>query len=123
MARIVHRTPRHLDDAVRLFGRSIPELVLLLGTIAVGYVLAWHVLPAAWDWNWRLTVGAVPFGLGVIAVLRGEEQGARSVAELPRRLFHALTTPRWYLPGPPHRGAHRFATRVGTVRRDPDDDE
>jgi hypothetical protein len=99
MARTFHRTPRHLDDPLRLGAFTLAQWAILIVAIA----LAWGVLsqlvfvPAMW----RFVLGGLCVGGGFGFTEAGY---GGSVTELPRRTWHALTAPREYVSGPPRRG-------------------
>ena len=105
MPRTIHRTPRHLDDPTKLGPFTLAQWVVLVLALALVWpVFAYAtVLPAMA----RVVIGAVVVGLAIGFTGTG---GGRSLVDLPRRAWHALTTPSEHLPGPPRRGPLRFAT-------------
>ncbi len=118
MPRTVNRTPRHLDDPLRILGFSLAQWsVLALGVLCVWGCLA--LLPAIIPATLRLSLGALLIGVPLGLTFAGST--ARSVFELPRRVWHSLTTSAEYLPGAPRRGPLTFVTDAGTLREeDPD---
>ncbi len=105
MPRTVNRTPRHLDDPTRLGPLTLAQWVLL--ALAVG--LVWLILRnlAFLPLLWRIVAGAVVVGL-TVGITEGG--GGRSLAALPRRAWHSLTTPAEHFPGEARRGPLRFET-------------
>ena len=103
MTRTVNRTPRHLDDPLRLGPLTLAQwAVLIPAVVLVGLVLSQlAVVPLLW----RVVAGAAVVGL---AVGVAEGGGGRSLADLPRRAWHSLTTPAEHLPGEARRGPLRF---------------
>ena len=103
MARTLHRTPRHLDDPLRLG----PFTLAQWGVALVATALVWLVLTQlpALPVLWRVALGG-----GVVGVALGLTEGGHggSLVELPRRAWHSLTAPREYLSGPPRHGPLEF---------------
>lgn len=101
MPRTINRTPRHLDDPLKILGFSLGQWAVL----AVGMFCLWvclMLLPAAIPATLRLSVGALLVGVPLGLTFAGST--ARSIGELPRRLWHSVATPADFLPGPPRRG-------------------
>lgn len=105
MPRTINRTPRHLDDPLRLGPLTLAQwLLATVAVVACWLALTWlPFLPVMV----RMTLGATVVGLTL--GFSGGGGAGRSLAELPRRAWHALTTPAEHLPGPPRRGPLRFA--------------
>lgn len=103
MPRTVNRTPRHLDDPLKL-GPFTPAqwavAVLAIVLVWVVFTRVDFVPPMA-----RVVAGATVVGLA-LGFTGGGAGG--SLVELPRRAWHALITPTEHLPGPPRRGPLRF---------------
>jgi hypothetical protein len=100
MPRTINRTPRHLDDPLKILGFSLAQWAVL----ALGVLCLWGclmLLPAAIPTTLRLSIGALMVGVPLGLTFAG---GARSIGELPRRLWHSLATPADHLPGAPRRG-------------------
>jgi hypothetical protein len=119
MPRTINRTPRHLDDPLKILGFSLGQWVVL----AVGVFCLWGclmLLPAAIPTTLRLSLGALLVGapLGLTFAGGGD---ARSLLELPRRLWHSVATPADYLPGAPRRGPLALSL-VACPRREEDPD-
>lgn len=101
MSRRITRTPRHLDDPLKILGFTLAQWAVL----AVGVLCLWGCLtylPAAIPATLRLSLGALLVGVPLGLTFAGST--ARSVFELPCRAWHGLATPADYLPGPPRRG-------------------
>ncbi len=101
MPRTINRTPRHLDDPLKILGFSLAQW----GVLALGALCLWGclmLLPAAIPTTLRLSLGALLVGVPLGLTFAGST--ARSIGELPRRLWHSLATPSDFLPGPPRRG-------------------
>ena len=101
MPRTINRTPRHLDDPLKILGFSLGQWAVL----AVGVFCLWGclmLLPAAIPATLRLSVGALLVGVPLGLTFAGST--ARSIGELPRRLWHSVATPADFLPGPPRLG-------------------
>jgi hypothetical protein len=101
MPRTINRTPRHLDDPLKILGFSLGQWAVL----AVGVFCLWGclmLLPAAIPTTLRLSLGALLVGVPLGLTFAGST--ARSIGELPRRLWHSVATPADFLPGPPRRG-------------------
>jgi len=116
MPRTINRTPRHLDDPLRLLGFSLTQWAVL----ALGVLFLWlclTLLPAAIPTTLRLSLGALMVGMPLGLTFAGST--ARSVFEVPRRAWHSLATPAEYLPGPPRRGP----LAVALVDRTPQEEE
>ncbi len=99
MPRSVHATPRHLDDPPKLGPLTLAGWAWALVAVVVVWVVASQLdfLPILW----RVVAGAVVVGLAVGVTDSG---GGRSLADLPRRAWHSLTTPPEHLPGEARRG-------------------
>ncbi len=118
MPRTVNRTPRHLDDPLKLLGFSLAQWAVL----ALGVLCLWGclmLLPAAIPTTLRLSVGALLVGVPLGLTFAGST--ARSVFELPRRVWHSIRTPSDYLPGPPHRGPLMLTLTEGDAREEEPD--
>ncbi len=110
MPRTVHRTPRHLDDPLRILWFTPGQWLL----VALGLALLWAALqwlPAAVPTTWRLSLGLLAAGLPLALGYGGG--GGRPLGEWPRRFWHFVTTPTERVPGPPRRGPLGFATYDG----------
>ncbi len=118
MPRTVNRTPRHLDDPLRILGFSLAQwAVLALGMLCLWACLA--LLPAIIPATLRLSLGALLVGVPLGLTFAGST--AHSIIELPRRVGHSLATPAEYLPGAPRCGPLTFATDAGNPQEeDPD---
>ncbi len=118
MPRTINRTPRHLDDPLRLLGFSLAQWVVL----ALGVLFLWlclTLLPAVIPTTLRLSLGALLVGVPLGLTFAGST--ARSVLELPRRVWHSLATPAEYLPGASRRGPLALVLTEGKPREeDPD---
>ncbi len=119
MARTVHRTRRHLDDPLRIAGRTIPEWAVIIGTVALLWLVQ-RPLEGWLPWSWRLTLCAVPLSAVLVLLIHSADQ-RRPVFELPRRLWRWACSPRRYVPGPSRRGPLAFET-VERPTREGDDD-
>jgi len=98
MPRTINRTPRHLDDPLKILGFSLAQWAVL----ALGVLFLWlclTLLPAAIPTTLRLSLGALLVGVPLGLTFAGST--ARSVFELPQRLWHSLATPAEYAPGAP----------------------
>ncbi len=118
MPRTINRTPRHLDDPLKILGFSLAQW----GVLALGVLCLWGclmLLPAAIPTTLRLSLGALLVGVPLGLTFAGST--ARSVFELPRRAWHSLATPADYLPGAPRRGPLTFVTDERTVREEEPD--
>jgi hypothetical protein len=113
MPRTINRTPRHLDDPLKILGFSLAQW----GVLALGVLCLWGclmLLPTAIPTTLRLSLGAL---LG----LTFAGSTARSIGELPQRLWHSLATPANYLPAPPRRSPRTLAlTNEQTREEEPD---
>lgn len=114
MSRSLHRTPRHLDDPLRILGFTLAQwLVLALAAVVLWGCLA--LLPDFIPATLRLSLGAglvgVPLGLTVAS------DGSRSLLDLPRRAWHSLATPADYPPAP-RRGPLALALVEAQSRRE-----
>ncbi len=105
MPRTPHRTPRHLDDPLKLGPLTLAQWALAITAVTVVWLaLAWlDFLPLMP----RVVVGATVVGLALGFGGVGEG-GGRALATLPRRAWHTLTTPSEHLPGAPRRGPLHF---------------
>ncbi len=118
MPRTINRTPRHLDDPLKILGFSLAQwAVLALGALCLWGCLM--LLPTAIPTTLRLSLGALLVGVPLGLTFAGGG-GARSLLELPLRLWHSLATPADYLPGAPRRGPLTFVTDERTAREEPD---
>lgn len=101
MPRTLHRTPRHLDDPLKILGFTLAQwLVLALAADVLWACLA--LLPTLIPATFRLSVGAALVGVPLGLTFAGDT--ARSLLDLPRRAWHSLITAAEYLPAPPRRG-------------------
>jgi hypothetical protein len=119
MPRTINRTPRHLDDPLKILGFSLAQWAVL----ALGVLCLWGclmLLPAAIPTTLRLSLGALLVGVPLGLTLAGGG-GARSLLELPHRVWHSVATPADYLPGPPGRGPHSLALTDGHIREEEPD--
>lgn len=118
MPRTVNRTPRHLDDPLKLLGFTLAQWAVL----ALGVLFLWGclmLLPAAIPTTLRLSLGALLLGVPLGLTFAGST--THSILELPRRLWHSVVTPADYLPGPPRRGARILTVTDGTpAQEEPD---
>jgi hypothetical protein len=115
MPRTINRTPRHLDDPLKILGFSLGQWAVL----AVGVFCLWGclmLLPAAIPATLRLSLGALLVGMPLGLTFAGST--SRSVFELPRRLWHSLVTPADYLPGAPRRDPFVLRLVEGTRREE-----
>ncbi len=120
VSRTVHRTPRHLDDPLKILGFTLAQwLVLALGALLLWACLAF--LPAFIPATLRLSLGAVLVGLPLGLTFAADT--ARSLVELPRRVLHGLRAPTNYVPGPPHRGPLRLVLTDDATRGEGEDAE
>ena len=105
MPRTINRTPRHLDDPLKLGPLTLAQWALTgLAVVLCWAALAWlPFLPPMV----RVTIGAIVVGLTL--GFTGGGGAGRSLVELPRRAWHALVTPAEHLPGAPRRGPLTFA--------------
>jgi hypothetical protein len=118
MSRRITRTPRHLDDPLKILGFTLAQWAVL----AVGVLCLWvclTVLPTVIPATLRLSLGALLVGVPLGLTFAGST--ARSVFELPCRAWHSLASPADYLPGPPRRGVGALAfTDEPTREEEPD---
>jgi hypothetical protein len=115
MPRTINRTPRHLDDPLKILGFTLPQWAVL----AVGALCLWGclvLLPAGIPATLRLSLGALLVGVPLGLTFAGGT--ARSVGELPRRLWHSVATPADFLPGPPRRGPLALIVSEGDPREE-----
>lgn len=118
MSRSLHRTPRHLDDPLRILGFTLAQwLVLALAAVVLWGCLA--LLPDFIPATLRLSLGAALVGIPLGLTFASD--ATRSLLDLPRRAWHSLATPGDALPGPPHRGPLAL-TLVETRAREEDGD-
>ncbi len=113
MSRRINRTPRHLDDPLKILGFSLVQWAVL----AIGALCLWSclvLLPPVIPATLRLSLGALLVGVPLGWTFAGST--ARSVFELPCRVWHSLATPTDYLPGPPRRGPLALALTERTAR-------
>jgi len=118
MSRRINRTPRHLDDPLKILGFSLAQWAVL----ALGVLCLWGclmLLPAAIPTTLRLSLGALLVGVPLGLTFAGST--ARSVFELPRRVWHSIGTPSDYLPGPPRRGPLMLTLIEGDAREEEPD--
>ncbi len=118
MPRTINRTPRHLDDPLKILGFSLAQWAVL----ALGVLCLWGclmLLPAAIPTTLRLSLGALLVGVPLGLTFAGST--ARSVFELPHRVGHSLATPADYLPGAPRRGPLAFVTDESTAQEEEPD--
>ena len=118
MPRTINRTPRHLDDPLKILGFSLGQWAVL----AVGVFCLWGclmLLPAAVPATLRLSVGALLVGVPLGLTFAGST--ARSIGELPRRLWHSVATPADFLPGPPRHGPLVLILAEGDSREEEPD--
>ncbi len=106
MPRTINRTPRHLDDPLKLGPLTLAQWALALAAVAVVWLaLAWlDFLPLMP----RVVAGATVVGLALGFGGVGGGEG-RTIATLPRRAWHTLVTPTEHLPGAPRRGPLTFS--------------
>jgi hypothetical protein len=100
MPRAINRTPRHLDDPLKILGFTLSQWAML----ALGALCVWgclQLLPAAIPTTLRLSIGALAIGVPLGLTFAG---GTHSTGELPCRLWHSIATPADYRPGSPRRG-------------------
>ena len=101
--RTVNRTPRHLDDPIKLGPFTIAQVLLGLAAVA----LLWPL--ATWATFLPLLVRVVIASALVGAVLNlGDTGGQGSIITGPKRGLHDVITPTDYLAIPPRRGALRL---------------
>jgi len=118
MPRTVHRTPRHLDDPLKILGFTLPQwLVLALGAGLLWACLA--LLPTMIPATLRLSLGAVLVGLPLGLTFATDT--ARSLAELPQRVWCSLFTPATRVPGPPRLGPNHLVLLDDVSRGEVDD--
>ena len=117
MPRTINRTPRHLDDPLKILGFSLAQwAVLALGVLCLWACLM--LLPVVIPTTLRLSLGALLVGVPLGLTFAGST--THSIVELPRRLGHSIGTPSDYLPGPPHRGPLMLTLTEGIAREEPD---
>jgi hypothetical protein len=118
MSRRITRTPRHLDDPLKILGFTLAQWAVL----AVGVLCLWGCLtflPAAIPPTLRLSLGALLVGVPLGLTFAGST--SRSVFELLRRVWHSLATPVDYLPGAPRRGPLALVLIEGGEREEESD--
>ena len=118
MSRRINRTPRHLDDPLKILGFSLAQW----GVLALGVLCLWAclmLLPAAIPTTLRLSVGALMVGVPLGLTFAGST--THSIVELPRRLWHSIGTRSDYLPGPPRRGPLMLTLIEGDAREEESD--
>ncbi len=118
MPRMINRTPRHLDDPLKLLGFSLAQwAVLALGVLCLWACLM--LLPAALPTTLRLSFGALMVGVPLGLTFAGST--THSIVELPRRLWHSIVTPSDYLPAPPRHGPLMLTLTEGDAREEEPD--
>ncbi len=118
MSRRITRTPRHLDEPLKILGFTLAQWAVL----AVGVLCLWGsltFLPAAIPATLRFSLGALLIGVPLGLTFAGST--ARSVFELPRRAWHSLATPADYPPGLPRRGPMALAFTDEPMREEEPD--
>ena len=118
MPRTINRTPRHLDDPLKILGFSLAQWAVL----ALGVLCLWGclmLLPTAIPTTLRLSLGALLVGVPLGLTFAGST--ARSVFELPHRVWHSLVTSTEYLAGAPRRGPLMLALIEGDAREEEPD--
>ncbi len=119
MSRTINRTPRHLDDPLKILGFSLAQW----GVLALGVLCLWGclmLLPPIIPTTLRLSLGALLVGMPLGLTFAGGG-GARSLLELPQRAWHSLATPADYLPAAPRRGPLNLAFTEGARREEEPD--
>ncbi len=118
MPRTINRTPRHLDDPLKILGFSLSQWAIL----ALGVLCLWAclmLLPAVIPTTLRLSLGALLVGVPLGLTFAGST--THSIVELPRRLWHSLATPADYLPDAPRRGPLMLTLIEGDAREEEPD--
>ncbi len=118
MPRTINRTPRYLDDPLKLLGFSLAQWAVL----ALGVLFLWlclTLLPAAIPTTLRLSLGALLIGVPLGLTFAGST--AHSIVELPHRVWHSLATPAEYLPGASRRGPLALVLTEGNAREEEPD--
>jgi len=118
MPRTINRTPRHLDDPLRILGFSLAQWAVL----ALGVLFMWvclMMLPTAIPTTLRLSLGALLVGVPLGLTFAGNT--AHSIVEFPHRVWHSLATPAEYLPGASRRGPWALVLTEGKPREEEPD--
>ena len=104
MSRVVNRTPRHLDDPLKLGPFTIAQwVILVLAMLALWPLATWATfLPV----TLRVIVGCGVIGLVVGSVGEG---GGASLTQPLRRAWRRISTAPERLPGAPRQGPLTFA--------------
>ncbi|HET8628592.1 MAG TPA: hypothetical protein VFL91_14315 [Thermomicrobiales bacterium] len=94
----IKRSPRHLDEPLRIGPFTLAQWGIAIVVVA----LVWLVLTQLWFLPavWRAALGGLLVGVPLSFTESGR---GGSVVELPRRLWRSLATPREYVSGPPRR--------------------
>jgi len=118
MPRMINRTPRHLDDPLKILGFSLAQwAVLALGVLCLWACLT--LLPTVIPTTLRLSFGALLVGVPLGLTFAGST--THSIVELPHRVWHSIGTSSDYLPGPPRRGPLSLALIEGDAREEEPD--
>ena len=118
MPRTVHRTPRHLDDPLKIIGFTLPQWLVL----ALGAGLLWACLalpPTMIPATLRLSLGAVLVGLPLGLTFATDT--VRPLAELPQRVWYGLFTPATRVPGLSRLGPDHLVLLDEALRGEVDD--
>jgi hypothetical protein len=97
--RTTHRTPRRLDDPLRIGPFTLAQWGVLLLATALVWLAARELTFIAW--RARLMLGALVVGLAGGLARTGY---GGSLLEQPRKAWHTLTAPREYIALPPRQG-------------------